>query len=788
VCIIRCCLNVKIIGDDLGVLIGIDKRIMVIFQVAFAAASWWLVVTWGCTVAVAADGQEESPEVQDAQSQQQVAILKQINRVNDDGSYTFGYEAADGSFKIETRDVQGNVKGMFGFIDESGELKRVSYTANNNTGFQSNGNLPIATAGGEGKQEVSTPNPPPAPPLLYQQIIRPLITTRRTPLLRDSFTTTTGQPLEPPTRRPILLYAQTVTPTSVPETPEPVTKSPVIQTIPRSRRPHEVPSSTEKPSGSTTTRRPLQLYGQYIRQHPGIPGGQPVKQIFVTPAPVEEAVEREEAISPRPAEVVYGHYIRPAQSGDNTTPAGQLLRRIVLARRPSEVKESPTGLLHTKQSQEIKENKEEFRNAKGNTLRRQLAPDRGQNFSPGVQIPPQGVRTSQSGPDDTGDVYGGSVGGSPRPIPVTPFRSLFTPVPPRTDQSAVLQSQLLQDIAGLRQRPVYPQDNIPPGAIPSDFGGAVRIPLGVIRGGVLYPRTPPGAYQYPGQGYQYPQPGPDPDLQEQLIQLLLGRQQPRQPTYVNDYQYRQQTAVPPLTPFQIALMMTLGENIPPELLDDPYRQQVNRQQPVYGPQYNRPNVPYPVPNPPPQTPYVNPQAAYLPQQGPFGQQLPYNQALPYDPQLYQQPYPGVYQGPDQYLGQIPYYLRRRLLYRPQPLPYANEQPVPPEYYQQPVPYSGRNPQVGYQQDFLPDEYREALILRMLLALRAAQQGTGQHRPVEQNPNIQERSQPYLSTGSTTTTTTVRPRTLAAVRNVQILDPIAAEATAKRSTDRSSSRS
>lgn len=65
------------------------------------------------------------------EGQDQVAILKQINRVNDDGSYTFGYEAADGSFKIETRDVAGNVKGMFGFVDEGGELKRVSYSASN---------------------------------------------------------------------------------------------------------------------------------------------------------------------------------------------------------------------------------------------------------------------------------------------------------------------------------------------------------------------------------------------------------------------------------------------------------------------------------------------------------------------------------------------------------------------------------------------------------------------------------------------------------------------------------
>ncbi|XP_025406476.1 mediator of RNA polymerase II transcription subunit 15-like [Sipha flava] len=76
-----------------------------------------------------------------------VSIIKQINKVNDDGSYTFGYEASDGSFKVESRDVAGNVKGMFGFVDESGQLKRVTYSANNSSGFQA--------AGG-----ASSPSPP----------------------------------------------------------------------------------------------------------------------------------------------------------------------------------------------------------------------------------------------------------------------------------------------------------------------------------------------------------------------------------------------------------------------------------------------------------------------------------------------------------------------------------------------------------------------------------------------------------------------------------------------------
>lgn len=83
-------------------------------------------------------------------SDKDVSILKQINKVNDDGSYTFGYEASDGSFKVETRDVAGNVKGMFGFVDEAGRLKRVSYSASNSSGFQ--------TAAGGGAPSKRPPN------------------------------------------------------------------------------------------------------------------------------------------------------------------------------------------------------------------------------------------------------------------------------------------------------------------------------------------------------------------------------------------------------------------------------------------------------------------------------------------------------------------------------------------------------------------------------------------------------------------------------------------------------
>lgn len=62
-----------------------------------------------------------------------VEIVKQIRRLNDDGSYTIGYEADDGTFKIESRDVRGNVKGTFGYIDQDGEIKRVTYSSSSDS-------------------------------------------------------------------------------------------------------------------------------------------------------------------------------------------------------------------------------------------------------------------------------------------------------------------------------------------------------------------------------------------------------------------------------------------------------------------------------------------------------------------------------------------------------------------------------------------------------------------------------------------------------------------------------
>lgn len=56
-------------------------------------------------------------------------------RHNEDGSYTYGYEGSDGSFKIETKTTTGEVSGKYGYVDDSGKLRVVEYGANK-FGFQ----------------------------------------------------------------------------------------------------------------------------------------------------------------------------------------------------------------------------------------------------------------------------------------------------------------------------------------------------------------------------------------------------------------------------------------------------------------------------------------------------------------------------------------------------------------------------------------------------------------------------------------------------------------------------
>ncbi|XP_073949914.1 uncharacterized protein [Choristoneura fumiferana] len=106
-----------------------------------AALVHLLVLTLYCAYAAAQYADERAPRY--IASEPKVAptpvpILKQINRHNEDGSYTYGYEAADGSFKIETKAQNGEVKGKYGYKDDTGKVRVVEYGANK-FGFQPSG-------------------------------------------------------------------------------------------------------------------------------------------------------------------------------------------------------------------------------------------------------------------------------------------------------------------------------------------------------------------------------------------------------------------------------------------------------------------------------------------------------------------------------------------------------------------------------------------------------------------------------------------------------------------------
>lgn len=155
-----------------------------------------------------------------------VEIVKQIRRLNDDGSYTIGYEADDGTFKIESRDVLGNVKGTFGYIDKDGEIKRVTYSSSSDSTPTP---VPVTTT--------TTPSPP-------TMIVR----------VNKTVSSTTRRPEE---RRalPTVVY---------PTRSSYTTRGTVIQPIPRRRSGARITTTpettTERLKPEETTSNILNLY------------------------------------------------------------------------------------------------------------------------------------------------------------------------------------------------------------------------------------------------------------------------------------------------------------------------------------------------------------------------------------------------------------------------------------------------------------------------------------------------------------------------------------------------
>merc|ERR1719471_415857 len=58
-----------------------------------------------------------------------IATLERYSHKNDDGSFTFGYVGADGSFREETRGVDCITRGKYGYIDPDGVKREYTYTS-----------------------------------------------------------------------------------------------------------------------------------------------------------------------------------------------------------------------------------------------------------------------------------------------------------------------------------------------------------------------------------------------------------------------------------------------------------------------------------------------------------------------------------------------------------------------------------------------------------------------------------------------------------------------------------
>ncbi|XP_072938618.1 uncharacterized protein [Epargyreus clarus] len=113
--------------------------------------------------------------LQEAPKQPPVQTIRNYNKVNDDGSFTFGYEAADGSFKEETRGTDCVVRGKYGYVDPDGNKREFTYVSGNpcDPNKQNEDEEPDAPAQDSGERDDAEPNYPTRP------VLRP--TTARPP-------------------------------------------------------------------------------------------------------------------------------------------------------------------------------------------------------------------------------------------------------------------------------------------------------------------------------------------------------------------------------------------------------------------------------------------------------------------------------------------------------------------------------------------------------------------------------------------------------------------------------
>jgi hypothetical protein len=177
-----------------------------------------------------------------------VQTIRNYNKVNDDGSFTFGYEAADGSFKEETRGTDCVVRGKYGYIDPDGNKREFTYVSGN----PCDPNDPSGEDDDKSKEESNEASDEPAnyPVRLPRPVARP-----------------TPRPIQTTSRPSTTVFQNTYNQHEIDadEDEIPVTRPPRPVSSPVAITPRPPPATTFRPQLLTITQRP------HVTQRPASP-------------------------------------------------------------------------------------------------------------------------------------------------------------------------------------------------------------------------------------------------------------------------------------------------------------------------------------------------------------------------------------------------------------------------------------------------------------------------------------------------------------------------------------
>ncbi|XP_073948941.1 uncharacterized protein isoform X2 [Choristoneura fumiferana] len=221
---------------------------------------------------------------QEGPKQPPVQTIRNYNKVNDDGSFTFGYEAADGSFKEETRGTDCVVRGKYGYVDPDGNKREFTYVSGNpcDPNKPNEEEEPEAPAPDSAERDDGIPNYPTRP------AVRPTTTRPTTTYFQNDFRDADEDEVE---EEPLQHIRQRVVQRPTPRRPAyqsqqiAITPRPVAATTPRALP----PATTFRPQLIQVTAKP-QYSPEPVAYSPS-----PIPNYSASPAP---------SYSPSPAPAV----------------------------------------------------------------------------------------------------------------------------------------------------------------------------------------------------------------------------------------------------------------------------------------------------------------------------------------------------------------------------------------------------------------------------------------------------------------------------------------------------